>query len=193
VVLKIILPVVAGIGLLAIIIWPHIQARLKVDDPATRKLHRIIKSQPFIKNTAMNPEYISNDAKGRPYVIRAKTAVYNDPKVIDLTFPTGEFKLEQDYTVKFSAKRGHYVKLENHLQLNDNVHVATDDGYDLYTKVADLDLKENSAEGDEAVHGTGPMGENILAEGFKVLNKEKDKTKVHFKGKTTIEIPPKEE
>lgn len=185
---KIILPIVAGICLLIIAIWPYIQAELKVDDAATRKIHRIIKSQPSIKNTGVKTEYISNDKKGRPYVVRAKLTMHNYPKIVDLIEPTGEFKLDQDGTVNFSANVGHYNKEKNHLRLTGNVHVATDKGYDLYTESADFDLKENSAEGNEAIYGTGSMGENISAEGFQITDKG---DKVHFKGKTKIVMPPK--
>ena len=188
-ILKILLPILAAIGLIVIMVWPKIRSLIYVDDPATRKIHSIIKSQPKIKNTAINPEFVSVDKKGRPYTLRAKQYVSpnNDFEIMDLSNPSGEFKLDDNDTVKFTANVGQYTKSKDLLKLTGSVHMSTKKGYDLYTAVADVDLKANVGDSNVSTYGTGPIGENILAEGFQITDKG---DKVTFKGKTKITIPP---
>ena len=70
--------------------------------------------------------------------------------------PKGDITLKDGTWLALSAEAGVYRKKDELLDLEGNVNLFHDGGYEIATSRARIDLAKNSAEGDEPVVGQGP-------------------------------------
>lgn len=185
--LKVILPLTIIVILALIFAWPKI-VKLFADHNEPKTIERILKENPLLEDKVINPKLSSLDNKGRPFLIEAQYATHLNDPVSQFIQPSGNLKLEDGSTMSFKGGRGTYYKEKEMLEVFENVSVKTDKGYDLKTDYMKLFPKDNIGEGDKPVHGLGPGGETITAEGFKITNKGDI---IEFLGKTQITLPGK--
>lgn len=183
--LKFFLPLGVLVALTFIFLWPQLTI-FYASEHHLPTMERILKTNPGLENKVIHPKFDSLDKKGRPFLVEAEYALHVTPEKTDLINPSGQIKLQDDSTLSFTAKTGFYYKETEMLELIEDVHFKTDKGYDLTTISMKLFPKENRGEGNEPVHGTGPSGETIIAEGFKITDKG---DKIDFLGKTQISLP----
>ncbi len=183
--LKILLPLFIVAVLLSIFFWPKLEHFLK-STSQPKAIERILKENPQLENKVIHPKLDSIDKKGRPFLIEAQYATNMNDNKTEFTKPSGHIQLDDGSKMSFVGDRGYYYKQEEMMEIEDNVNVKTDKGYDLKTSYMKLFPKENSGEGDKPIHGTGPSGETIEAEGFKITNKGDI---IEFLGKTKISLP----
>jgi lipopolysaccharide export system protein LptC len=169
--LKLVLPSVA-VGLVAmILLWPQLNP---ID---TRfRLKPVAVSMDDLENLRMmNPRYVGSDAQDQPYTITADQAVQasGDSNVTDLAKPKGDITLNDGTWLSLTANTGVYRKKEQLLDLEGQVNLFHDGGYELLTHRAHIDLAKNSAEGNDPVTGQGPDTE-LSGEGFRVYNRGQD-------------------
>lgn len=183
--LKIVLPLAIVIVLSLIFLWPKI-VNLITHKNHPKTIERILKVNPQLEDKVINPKLDSLDKKGRPFLIEAEYARGLNDEKSEFIKPSGHIELDDGSTMSFTGERGFLHKATEMLEIFENVNVKTDKGYDLKTEYMKLFPKENIGEGDKPIHGTGPSGETITAEGFKITDKGDI---IEFLGKTKISLP----
>lgn len=166
--LKLVLPSVA-VGLVAIVLlWPQLNP---IDQRF--RLKPVGVSMDDLENLRMmNPRYVGSDSQDQPYTITADQAlqVSGDSNVTDLVNPKGDITLNSGNWLSLTANAGTYRKQEQFLDLKGNVNLFHDDGYELLTERAHIDLARNYAEGNDPVTGQGPDTE-LSGQGFRVYDR----------------------
>lgn len=166
--MKVTLPVVAVCLVGLIVFWRDLVPNPKLIAPGISNL-----SADLAQNLAMvNPRYNGVDEYGRPYTVTAESALQKGAtdNVIELIRPTGDMTLEDGAWISLSAERGRYNRKRERLLLNDNVNFFHDQGFELRSPTAEIDLRTAEARGDRGVEGQGPQGA-LEAEGFEFLER----------------------
>ena len=89
-----------------------------------------------------------------------------DDDLILLAQPTADMILSDGGRVAVQAKQGSYHRDLETLQLAGGVDLVHDQGYEIRTSSANVDLTTKTAEGNDPVAGKGPFGE-IRSQGFR--------------------------
>jgi lipopolysaccharide export system protein LptC len=209
--LKIGLPLIA-VGCVAyIVIWSRVQLPNITINPVTATSEA---AKPTTDVTVSRVKYDGVDAKNRPFSITAEAATQPDnapaqnaaapapvaqnqqqgqsagtkpDSVVNLTNPLADMMLTDGAWVAVKADSGVYDRDTGTVQLNGNVELFHDTGLQFQTDAATVDLKNNTAQGDQPVEGQRPDG-TLAAEGFQVLN---DGRTVIFTGRAYMKIFPK--
>ena len=87
-----------------------------------------------------------------------------------------------------TAKVGYYDRETELLDLVGAVNLFHDEGFEVRTAKAQVDLKNGIASGDEPVESQGPSG-TLTSEGFRVLDKGDT---VFFTGKSKMILYPED-
>lgn len=144
--------------------------------------------QPEIDDGAVrmaNPRFTGRDAAGNAFVVTADQALRRPGEAPDLTdlenpalriMPDGEGA--KATPTEADALRGVYNNESKILRLEADVDLATDSGYRFKTSQAQVNLAERTAEGDQPVEVTGPVG-RIKAQSWRF---EDDGRVMHFEG-----------
>jgi lipopolysaccharide export system protein LptC len=166
--LKLVLPSVA-VGLVAmILLWPQLNP---IDQRF--RLKPVAVGIEDLENLRMiNPRYVGSDAQNQPYTITADQALQGsgDSNITDLQKPKGDITLNDGTWLSLTADTGTYRKKDQLLDLEGNVNLFHDGGYEILTARAHLDLAKNNAEGNDAVTGQGPDTE-LSGEGFRIYDR----------------------
>ena len=88
-------------------------------------------------------------------------------EVVDLSLPKGDITLNDGTWLALTARTGKYDRQGNMLDLKGAVSLFHDQGFELQTETAAVDLEAGRAEGRDPVKGQGPFGQ-LLADGFRV-------------------------
>jgi lipopolysaccharide export system protein LptC len=208
--LKIGLPLIAVACVAYIVIWSRIQLPNITINPkdATEGA-----AKPTTDVTVAKVKYDGVDAKNRPFSITADTATQPDnakasnsvaptpaagsqdqvaaaaktDSVINLTKPLADMTLQDGAWVAVQADSGVYNRDRSTVDLSGNVELFHDTGLQFDTDAATIDLKNNTAAGNQPVEGQNADG-TLTAEGFQVLN---DGRLVIFTGRAYMKIFPK--
>jgi len=115
--------------------------------------------------------YEGADNKNRPYVITAKSAVQNteDKWLVDLNDLKADITMEDGTWIYISAAIGRYHHRRQDLDLRQGISLFIDNGYQLTTQAATVDLAAGRVIGTTAVQGHGPAGE-VRANGFEAID-----------------------
>ncbi len=164
--MKLVLPVVAGILILLVVLWPELSdhpskfqlgvARIDVADADGQKL--------------INARYTGIDGKNNPYSVTAETLTQNSKNedLVDLKNPKADVTVGKGSWLAIMSPTGKFRKKEQVLELFGGVDAFHDMGYEFRTEHAIVNFREGSAFGASSVHGQGPFGE-LQSEGFRVL------------------------
>ena len=120
----------------------------------------------------LNARYIGTDGKGQPYTVTAAEAV---PSTVDSTLVTLH-KLAADMFVQsgswlaMTANEGLYNRNASTLDLAGAVTLFSDQGHELHTESAHVEIDAGTADGDEPISGQGPLG-LIAGNGFSVTER----------------------
>lgn len=188
--MKVALPIAAGILMLMVVIWPQIEEesegfRLGISSvlPGGAGGQRIVSAR-----------FNGIDSDGRPYTVTADSAVQaeanedGDAPPVLLESPKADMTLGNGAWIALSADDGAYHKQTETLDLEGNVSGFHDDGYEIRTTRAQIDLGAGAASGSAPVAGHGPLGE-IKGEGFRLTDGGK---RIVFTGKSQLTIYPPE-
>lgn len=109
----------------------------------------------------VKPRLTGEDAKGNPFVITADRAIQvaGDPKRARLEKVQADLSLDRGQWLNADAARGQVDMNQGSLELNGGINVFSDQGYELHTKSASVDLKKGQVHGREEVTGHGPLGD----------------------------------
>ncbi len=181
--MKLLFPLLAGILLLLIGIWPQLQGGVgafrfdkKLDTNDARDLRMV------------NTRYTGVDRQNRPFTITADVA-REKPGVtesIALEGPKADLTTTNGVWIALTAENGLYKSGDQTLDLSGNVELFQDKGNEFRTGSVHMNLGTGAAEGRESIVGQGPFG-RIEAQGFRVLDRGNT---ILFTGKTTLSLEP---
>lgn len=166
--LRIVLPLAALLLAALVIAWPQLQNR----DRAGFSLAPTRADPKEIEQlTMVNPRFVGLDSKQQPYTVTAKSATQEraGADMILLDFPQADILLENGAWVTVTGRLGRYSQKEQILDLEGDINVFHDSGYEFHTEQAQVDLANDTINGDVPVTGHGPGG-IIDALGFMILD-----------------------
>ncbi len=166
--LKVVLPAL-GLGLLLLVaMWPRLAPlweRMRFPLPA-------LDLRDARELRMLNPRYAGTDRENRPFVVTAAVGrqVPDRSDLMSLEAPQAELKTHNGATVVVTAATGIYQSQAQLLDLFGDVTLTHQNGTTFTTDTARVNVADNTAQGDDPIHGHGPSGD-IRAEGFRVLDK----------------------
>jgi lipopolysaccharide export system protein LptC len=178
------LPLVAGIVMLLVVVWPELKSKperfsLGLSD---------VKIETAGGQRVLNARFTGVDSENRPFSITAESVIQaaNKETGVELMEPKADVTLAGDSWVAIAAPKGLFRREAEILDLTGGVDVFHDDGYEFRTAEARLDFGKSSASGDKPIRGQGPFG-TIEAEGFKIAGRGDS---IHFTGKSRLILYP---
>ena len=128
------------------------------------------------------------DSSDRPYSLTAEQVHERagEEEQYDLVSPQGDITMSDGAWLTLGANDGRYDRLGEHLSLEGSVSLFHDQGYEMHTETAEIDLVTNEAWGYSPVSGQAGFGE-IVAEGFRL---EDGGLRIHFTGKAELLLYP---
>ncbi|MPZ09399.1 MAG: LPS export ABC transporter periplasmic protein LptC [Kiloniellaceae bacterium] len=181
--MKLLLPALAAGLVLLVVAWPQLMPDI---NRSGLDFSKIARDQAKTLNM-LNARYSGVDENNQPFNVAADMATQtpDNENVVELQHPKADIRATEGL-VALSARVGHYHREEEMLDLIGGVHLTHDEGFDIVTEAASVDLKEGSAAGDSAVSGTGPSGE-LQSEGFRLSERGQV---IVFTGKSRLLIQP---
>lgn len=159
--LRIALPGIALVVLIALVVWPVIRPN--------RLAKTIMKNIPDL--VVENLHYTGLDSKNQPYSVSASKATRpkGSANIYDLDKPEGELTLTSGNWLAVKSQIGRYDQDTRKLWLGGNVQVFHDKGYQFTSDEAQVDLNDDFAWGEKPVLIQGGFGE-IRGQGFRLLD-----------------------
>jgi lipopolysaccharide export system protein LptC len=149
------LPLSAVLLLGLIVVWPVVSGREEgfrvtysssVREDGSLKMH--------------NARYIGTDDKGQPFTVTAAEAIPStvDDTVVTLKKLAADMFVENGTWFAMTAKEGLYDRDAATLDLAGAVTLFSDQGHELHTERAHVDIDAGTADGDAPLYGQGPQG-----------------------------------
>lgn len=155
---------IAGLSVLAIVLAYSLMPRHQTGTMMTVKNLGILNNDLAMEK----PRLTGFDNDGNPYVVTATRAVQDSHN----TRRAHLFKLSADLTQK---KDGTWINLNaptgmldgnaHTLKLDGPIDTFSDNGYEIHTMAADVDLQKGIVKGNRMIVGQGPLG-NMRADSF---------------------------
>ncbi|MEE8504633.1 MAG: LPS export ABC transporter periplasmic protein LptC [Kiloniellales bacterium] len=182
--MKVLLPAVAVALILLVVAWP----KFVLDDNRFRLSISKLGPEQAESLTMINARFDGVDDKNRPYSLTADMATQSDREkdLIDLELPKADIALQDGTWLALTARRGQYRRDRQVLDLTGSVSLFHDQGFELRTESARVDLEKGTAAGNQPVQGQGASG-SIDAEGFRVYDRG---ARIVFTGKSHMVIFP---
>lgn len=183
--LRVALPMAALLLAALVITWPQIQNRERV---AFSLAPTSADPKEVEQLTMVNPRFVGLDSKQQPYTVTAKTATQEraGADMILLDRPQADILLDNGAWVTVTGRKGRYSQKQQILDLEGDVDVFHDSGYEFHTEKAQVDLANDTVNGDVPVAGHGPGG-TIDAQGFMILDHGQT---VIFTGDSKLHLNP---
>ncbi len=182
--MKVLLPALAAALMLLVVAWPQ----FTIDDGSFRlSVSKLAPDQAY-SLTMLNARFDGLDEKDRPYMLTADMATQldGDKDLVELELPKADITLEDGTWLALTARSGKYRQQRRILDLVGSVSLFHDQGFELRTEAARVDLTKGVAEGVQPVQGHGSVG-FIEAEGFRVLDRG---ARIIFTGKAHMILTP---
>jgi len=161
--MKVFLPIVALLLIALVLIWPQ----LKSEDHRFMIGFSGIEAREAADLNMVNARYMGVDNNNQPFSITADIAknLSFDAETVELEMPKADMTLDDGSWLVLTAETGKYSQNARTLDLSGLVNLYHDSGYEIRTKVVDIDLASGEARGTESVVGHGPFGQ-LEAQGF---------------------------
>lgn len=162
-IMKLIFPVLALAVVVVLMTW-------KSDNIPVAPVPRAdISPETVTQNELVNPKFQSEDKDGQPYTITADKATQNagDMDTLQLQKPVADMTLKSGGWVSLKAIGGTYQQSTGNLNLNEDVLIRHDSGYEIHAEKMNIDVKTQKVTSDSLVTGQGPAGD-ISASGLSV-------------------------
>jgi lipopolysaccharide export system protein LptC len=166
--LKFVLPVLAAGLIVLLAVW----SQIRIEDGRFRIGSASIAPTDIDKLSMINPRFQGIDDQNRPYTVTASEAsqVKGDDDLIDLVRPQADITMGNGEWLSVLADTGRYQRSTRHLQLDGEVSLYQDKGYELHVESIAVDFDLGNAVSQTAVTGQGPAGE-LSGEGLKVQDR----------------------
>lgn len=172
---------IAVILVLMLIIWPFMMQstqplKLTLEPVEVEGVAEIPKMQ--------NPRFHGVDKDNQPFNVTAAEAFQTDNDTVVLDQMQGDITLKDGSWLSLEANQGHIRVSSKLLDMTGDVHLVMDNGYEMFTQSAHVDMEQSMAAGSEPVQVQGAPG-LLTAQGFKVEDNG-DRIFFHGRVKTTI-------
>ncbi len=183
-VMKVILPALAAALLLLLVVWPQLDPG---KDPLGLGLSGLSIERPN-DLSMLNARFSGYDKQNQPFVITADVAnqAPEDENLITLELPKADLTLENGAWLALTASEGLYDRGAETLDLSGQVSFFHDQGFELHTETALIDLETGMASGTDPVTGHGYFGD-VEAEGFQLFDRGE---RILFTGRSRVLIQP---
>ena len=188
---KVVLPVVALVGLGATVWWQEVRELATDDTAGPADLLAAIGpgtgEAPGAGGEVMNPRFESLDENDNPYELRATQAlrVAVEEDVMAMSAPQADFVTADGTNVTLVAETGRFDGEADRVMLEGRVELEGDDGTRFETEAATVDVDAGHAWGDRPVSGQGPFGV-VEADGFRIFDRGQT---VVFVGRSRLVLP----
>lgn len=181
-VLKVVLPASALVLLVVLGLWPS----LRGDDDRFQVGFADLTPTAVENLSMVNARYHGVDKRNNPFAVTAERGTEEDPKngVVVLDNPKADFITQGGAGVYVEARLGTYYQQEQWLDLEGDVNLFHDQGYELHTQRARVHLKDGTAEGSDPVNGRGPQG-RLDGQGFQISDQGR---KIVVKGQSGMSL-----
>jgi lipopolysaccharide export system protein LptC len=182
--MRFLLPVSAIILATTVVVWPY----FNVTDSGTVVDIATLNLPSEDRPTMANARFLGTDNKGQPFTVTA-TIAWQEQGYDELVYMEdlqGDMILDSGMWATFYSDRGIYDQVGQMLIVESNVSVFTDEGYELHSDYALIDLDHGIAEGHMPVSGQGPAG-LIDAQGFRITD---NGDKLFFEGRLHLTLYP---
>ena len=160
---------------------------LHKDDSAIRiAFNQMPETSEVTKPVMLNPRYESIDGDNQPFMIRAKEAVQEDAETVKLLDVQADISLNKGSWLALRAARGFLQIASKKMLLEGSVQLFSDEGYELRTPSAAINMATNSASGERSIQGQGPFG-SVSAGSFVI---EGESQRLLFDNKVKLVIYP---
>lgn len=134
--------------------------------------------------------YIGTDEGNQPFVITADMVAPDagNPSRFLLTTLQADITFDNGSWMSLLAPDGVYERDKQILRLPGRVDIFSDQGFELHTTGAWVDLSRSVAEGDQPVQATGPLGV-LEANGFRISQRDE---RLYFTGGVKLTARPGE-
>jgi lipopolysaccharide export system protein LptC len=178
--MRLILPISAAILLTVLALW----SRFGLDTNSFRLAMGAVDLSSVNNLNMSNAHFDGLDVKNRPFSISADKATQaeSDSDIIDLTALQADITMKDGAWLSLTSDTGRLQRAEQLLELQGQVNVFQDQGFELHTRDVHVDLGQDSAEGHSPVQGQGPSGQ-LTAEGIQVFDSG---ARVVFLGRTHL-------
>jgi lipopolysaccharide export system protein LptC len=108
----------------------------------------------------IKPRLTGADGKGNPFVVTAEAAIQDakNPKRARLKMIEADLALDKQGWINADAAGGNVDMAKGTLQLDGGINIFSDNGYELHSRSASLDLNSWTVHGHNPVTGQGPFG-----------------------------------
>ena len=185
--MKILLPALAAGLILLVVVWPQLRQQEEGIGSSVGKL-----TPDQAQNLSMlNPRFDGVDEKNQPYRVTAEAATQISPEshLIDLALPKADITLKDGTWLALTAESGRYDRDGETLNLQGEVNLFHDNGFELRTESVRIDLSNGTAQGSQPVEGQGPSG-TLQSEGLEILERGNH---IIFTGRTRLVMYPDEQ
>jgi len=138
----------------------------------------------------LKPRLTGSDQSGNPFVITADAAVQQgaNARKVALRKVEADLTLEKDRWLNASATQGLVDMDKGALTLTGGIAMYSDDGYELHTERANVDLRKGIFHGPGRVTGQGPLG-TLRADNFEL---DRNSKQISLHGHVQMTINPSE-
>lgn len=167
--MKRLLPAMAAAILGLLVVWP----KLQVASFSVSGLPRL-NTKNVDTLSMLNPHYYGTDEKNLPFTITADVATQTDPQnlVVSLEKPVADLTQKGGSSTVISSDVGFFRQKDEILDLLGHVDLYQDNGYEVHTESARMQVAQGNATGDQPTRGQGPTG-TIEGEGFRLWDRGK--------------------
>ena len=182
-VMKRALPIAAGALIAIVLIFALLPRQSDKVSFAYESMGRIDNDLAMLK-----PRLTGSDQSGNPFVITADAAVQQgaNARKVMLKKVEADLTLDKDRWMNASAMRGFVDMEKGALTLTGGIAVFSDDGYELHTERANVDLKKGIFRGPGEVTGQGPIG-TLRADTFEL---DRNTKQITLRGHVRMTIIP---
>ena len=182
--MRLLLPISAIVLATTVVVWPY----FNVTDTGTVVDIATLNLPSEDRPTMANARFLGTDNKGQPFTVTAATAWQEQgyDELIYMEDLQGDMMLDSGMWATIYADRGIYDQVGQLLVVESNVNVFTDEGYELHSDYALIDLDQGIAEGHMPMNGQGPAG-LIDAQGFRITD---NGDKLFFEGRVYLTLYP---
>jgi lipopolysaccharide export system protein LptC len=177
---------------LGLIFWPTLE-KIFINyggGVEEKKFYEKVKKSNIQSKEMINPRYVSEDQKQRPYVVAAKKGINQKDNLIKLDAVTASMEVSDTSGDRLSitSQKGDVTPgKEGVADLMGQVIVSHNQDYTLFTDKAHVDFEKGEIDTDQLVEGQGIYGD-LQAQGLKFNTQEQI---LELKGKTKIRIESK--
>lgn len=168
--MKILLPSLAAVLLALVVVWPKL-----MDDERFRIGFAKLSSSQVESLAMVNARYFGMDSHNRPFTVTAVTATQETrgSDVVVLADPRADFTSNSGASVLVESQRGFYHQKTQMLDLEGEVNLFHENGYEMHTSRATVNLKRSTVQGNAPVEGQGPAG-TLSGAGFEIRDQGRE-------------------